>query len=144
LFDFLQSKFFFFFKFLIFWLEIVRKNSLGKMVKVAGKLKPWCKHCYQKMKKGRMYNYCSIDPRHKHRTKESLLGRKEGLIRKFGSLAMPVGFEGENWGLEGEGRETLGGLVDADFFNEGRGVWYEDRRSLFEKCLDSVRRGMML
>jgi ribosomal protein L36 len=117
------------------------------MVKVAGKLKPWCKHCYQKMKKGRMYNYCSIDPRHKHRTKESLLGRKEGLIRKFSSLAMPdggVGFEGEKWGLEDGGRETLGGLVDADFFSRENGVWYEDRRSLFEKCLDSVRRGMML
>lgn len=117
------------------------------MVKVAGKLKPWCKHCYQKMKKGRMYNYCSIDPRHKHRTKESLLGRKEGLVRKFSSW---VGggelgvFDAGSWEGGSEERETLGGLVDAGFFKGGEGVWYEDRRSLVEKCLERARRGMML
>ena len=38
------------------------------MVKVKGKIKPWCQYCFIKRRKGRLYNYCSVDPRHKHRT----------------------------------------------------------------------------
>lgn len=37
-------------------------------MKVKGKIKPWCKFCFTKRKKGRLYNYCKVDPRHKHRT----------------------------------------------------------------------------
>ena len=50
------------------------------MVKVRGKLKPWCKYCYTKKKKGRLYNFCKIDPRHKHRTKFFSVAVKTGEI----------------------------------------------------------------
>lgn len=43
-------------------------NSIENM-KLKSKITNHCKHCFTVQKKGRTYNYCRLDPRHKHRTR---------------------------------------------------------------------------